>query len=277
MQPRPSTLDGEVGLDSQIRVASVGILATSTLQIEVKGLMIGPLYLHTFIERHSQSPPGPVCISFTSANDLNVHNNTMHDAAWCLSGSGQFDTFTNNEIYNFDHGVGMGGTITTLAVGTNRFHDMANWDPTGAALHHDGVHVFDVGSTTTNGVTVNNNLFDGDQGANVTAEIYLEHASSSGTIENASVFNNVIVIAPTRVSCCGWISFWNTAGSGTGTTGAAYNNSIYGAYVGGTGNCPRFQWLDFDYEREQRYLHLPAASHDHGHGDGHSRRLQLLR
>lgn len=229
-----STANGS-GLANQI--ASVGIEVSTATDIEVKGLLIGPLYLHTSTSDNTQSPPGPIAVHFNGTTTINIHNDTIHDCAWCLTGSTATLTVASNEIYNSDHGVGVGGANSAVNVDGNHFHDWVNWDQSNNALHHDGIHLFDTAGLTFNGANIYNNLFDGDQGANVTAAIYLEHAANTGVIENFTVFNNVAVIDNGRVSCCGWISFWITAGTGTGTTGAAYNNSVYGAYVTGTGNC----------------------------------------
>lgn len=228
-----STANGS-GLANQ--VASVAIEAGSATSIEVKGLLIGPIYTHTLATDNSQSPPGPICIHFVGGNTINIHNNTMHDAGWCVNGNGPTITVSNNEIYNTDHGVALGGTNSTVNINGNHFHDWVNWDQNNNNFHHDGIHLFDQTGLTFNGANEYNNLFDGDEGVNVTAAIYNEHAANTGVIQNITAYNNVVIAKVGRFSNVGWIAFWKTA-TGTGSTGAAYNNTVYGAYVAGSGSC----------------------------------------
>ena len=224
-----STSNG-TGLANQ--VASIAIYAQNATNIEVKGLLIGPVYTHTSTSDLALSPPGAVCMLFQGGAHWKIHNNTMHDVSWCVDGgSATGDTQVyNNEIYNVDHGLGMGGPNTTIVVHDNHIHDFANWDTSNNSFHHDGMHLWGTtGSANTNAQEYNN-LIDGDPGANWTADIYNE-----GLDTGFLMFNNVALVPAGRTSCCGIIDFW---GNGyTGDHNSAYNNTVIGAYVAGNGSC----------------------------------------
>lgn len=225
-----STANG-TGLANQ--VASVGIQAGDANNIEIRNLVIGPIYIHTSTSDLSQSAPGPLCVQFDGANNVSIHNNTMHDAGWCLNGGGGPSTnlnIYNNEIYRVDHGVGIGNANTNINIYANHFHDFANWDTSDNSFHHDGIHLFGVTGAVINGANEYNNLFDGDVGYNTTSWVYNE-----GLTNNIHMYNNVAVMAPGRTSCCGVLGFY---GNGyTGSNNSAYNNTVIGAYVAGTGSC----------------------------------------
>lgn len=230
------------------QIASIGINANNSSDVEIKGLVIGPIYTHTSPSDTSQSPPGPECVSLQSASSILIHNDTMHDAAWCLTGTVATLTVNNNEFYNTDHGLGFGGANSAFNIKQNHFHDWINWDQ-GSTFHHDGIHLWASNGVTFNGATVAGNLFDGDQGTQVTAAIYNEQQSTTGTIENITDADNVVIVHSGRLSCCGWISFYTTASGGTATTGAAINNTIVGYYSAGTGAClDSVGWLLMTFE-----------------------------
>jgi hypothetical protein len=225
-----STANG-TGLANQ--VASIGVEADSANNIEIRNLEIGPLYLHTSTSDHTQSPPGPLCVQFNGANNVSIHNNTMHDAGWCLNGGGGPSTnlnMFNNEIYNVDHGVGIGNSNTNINIYGNHFHDFTTWDTTDNSFHHDGIHLFGVTGAVINGANIYNNLFDGDIGFNETAWFFGE-----GQIQNIKFYNNVGYMAPGRQSGNGVFDY---NGNGfTGSNNSFYNNTVLGAFVGGSGTC----------------------------------------
>lgn len=230
-----STANGS-GLANQI--ASIAILAGGTTNVVIKGLRLGPVYTHTLASDTTQSPPGPIAVDFVGATNITIQNNTIDDCGWCLTGTATTGTFQNNEIYNVDHCLGLGGTNSGITFAHNHCHDFANWDQTGAAFHHDGLHLFSTSTNTFNGANVYGNLFDGDQGANVTSPgMYFESASTGATIENIAAWNNVVITHSGRLSCCGLISFYTTASGATATNGTAYNNTLIGYYQAGTGAC----------------------------------------
>jgi len=215
------------------QVASIAIYAPNSANIEVKGLLIGPLYTHTSTSDLVLSPPGALCAYFSGGSHWKIHNNTLHDASWCISGgsaTGDVQVY-NDEIYNIDHGLGMGGPNNAIVIHDNHIHDFANWDTTNNSFHHDGIHIWGTtGSANTNAQEYNN-LIDGDPGANWTADIYNE-----GLDTGFLMYNNVaLVSAAGRKSCCGIMDFW---GNGyTGDHNSAYNNTVIGVYVAGTGSC----------------------------------------
>lgn len=223
-----STANGS-GLANQI--ASIAIYLNGASNITVKGWQIGPVYLHTSTSDNTQSPPGPVCVYYVGGSEITIVNNTMHDAAWCVNGSGSAILVENNEIYDVDHGIGTGGTGSAYVFDQNHIHDFVNWDTTMNSLHHDGIHIFGTTSLPVNGATESNNLIDGDPGANWTADIFNE-----GQDSNFVMFNNVAIVPATRVSCCGVIGFDGSV-MYPGSNNSAWNNTVYGAYVTGTGSC----------------------------------------
>jgi len=212
------------------QIASVAIEASGSKNVEIRNLMIGPVYVHSSTSDTTQGPPGPVCVRYVNASNLSIHNNTMHDAAWCLNGGGSNFDIHNNEIYHVDHGVGMGNANTSINVYSNHFHDFANWDTADNSFHHDGIHIFGVTNSMVVDANEYDNLFDGDIGNNATAWIYNE-----GLLQNVNMYNNVAYMAPGRYSCCGVLDFF---GNGyRGSNNSAYDNTVLGAYVPGSGSC----------------------------------------
>jgi hypothetical protein len=212
------------------QIPSVGIEAGGSNNVEIRNLVIGPLYVHSSTSDLTQSPPGPVCVHYVNASNLTIHNNTMHDAGWCMNGGGSTFDIHHNEIYHVDHGVGMGNANTAINIHSNHFHDFANWDTTDNSFHHDGIHIFGVTNSIVVGVNEYDNLFDGDIGSNATAWVYNE-----GLVQQIHMYNNVAYMAPGRYSCCGVLGFF---GNGyRGSNNSAYNNTVLGAYVPGSGSC----------------------------------------
>jgi hypothetical protein len=184
-------------------IMSVGITANASNYIEVKNLTIGPLYVHTCNNDESTthsalSPPGAVCVAFNGSNNVTVDGNTLHDAAWCLNGSGNNISVHNNTIYNMDHGLGMGsnansGTMTGIYFYNNNVYGAGIWDTNDNSFHHDGIHLFAYCSNgssfcSANSITniyVYNNHFYGTWGNNVNCLIFFEE-----NIKSAYVFNN---------------------------------------------------------------------------------------
>jgi hypothetical protein len=105
----------------------------------------------------------------------------------------------NNQIYNIDHGIALGGphpgnTLTNVNIYGNSIHDYSNWDNAADTWHHDGVHIWgysDDGSDTIDGVNIYNNKFGGCIGQNVTAHIFLE--GNKGSTSNVAIYNNTFI------------------------------------------------------------------------------------
>jgi hypothetical protein len=212
-------------------INSVAILADGSSNVEIKGLRISNVYVHSSTSDSSTSRT--YCVrAYSFPANLSIHNNTMHDVGWCLDGGGSGLKFYANEVYHMDHGVGTGGPVSNISVYGNHFHDMANWDTTSDSYHHDGVHIF-TDNGAVSGVMEYNNLFDGDTGNNVTAWVYDE--ASVGSFTGLVEFNNVAYEASGRNSCCGVMGLYSDGGSGSGNI--FVNNTIIGpGFTPGTGS-----------------------------------------
>jgi len=214
-------------------ISSVAILANNSNNLTVENLKIGPLYTHVCTADDSSShsalsPPGPVCVQFGGDN-VTITGNVMHDAAWCLFGSGNNLNIGGNTIYNFDHGLGMGidsasGSLSGVYFYKNTLYGANVWDTDDNSFHHDGIHLWAYcasGSgycpnTTITNAYVYDNVFEGNWGNNINAPVFLEE--NIGTVW---VFNNFF----NGSSMIGW-------GTGLCNCNAqtlyAYNNTLLG-------------------------------------------------
>ena len=135
---------------------------------------------------------------------VSIHDNFLHDVAWCVSF--QYDSgpsngviIANNQIYNVDHGIALGGpsdgqTLENVNVYGNSIHDYSNWDTPGDVWHHDGIHIWghnNNASDTITGVNIYNNKFGGCIGQNVTAHIFIE--TNAGGTSNVNIYNNSLI------------------------------------------------------------------------------------
>jgi hypothetical protein len=194
-----ATDNGSPPLDNQ--VASIGIDIGSGGNIEIQNLLIQNLYQHTSFSDISQSSPGPIAVRFYGAGgNINVHNNIMHDMAWCLNGGGNNITVAYTEFYNIDHALAMGLTPNSPATWSgilahdNHVHDLVKWDQSNNGFHHDGFHLFAYCSngqtfcsgTYVTGINIYNNLCDGDWGQSANACVFFE-----GNLQNANIYNNI--------------------------------------------------------------------------------------
>jgi chitodextrinase len=140
---------------------------------------------------------GAKCIRFSGAN-WSIHDNTFHDASWCLyeygNGSDGNEQIYNNNIYNVDHGYTItgGGPYGKIYFHGNHVHDMGLYDACNGC-HHDGIHCFFGGNGTSfAGSYIYDNTFDGTVGTDTTAWIFLEPNSGSACSSSGTwwVFNN---------------------------------------------------------------------------------------
>jgi hypothetical protein len=150
-------------------------------------------------------PGGGTCIYDHGAiTNWTIANNLMHDMGWCISlqydsGTSSGITISNNQIYNIDHGIALGGphpgnTLTNVDIYGNTIHDYSNWDTAADTWHHDGIHIWgynDDGSDTIDGVNIYNNKFGGCIGKNVTAHIFME--GNKGSTSNVGIYNNTFI------------------------------------------------------------------------------------
>jgi hypothetical protein len=190
---------------------STGIVARSCNNCTIKNLTIQNIFIHV-------APANDVannttrCINF-SGSHWHIENNVMHDADWCLvegvSPGGDDIHISNNEIYNINHGWAPSGTTSdnlgSFFFHNNHIHDMANWDSAQNWYHHDGIHCYAIplGGMHFTGLYIYDNTFDGDQGENVTAWIFLEHGQSAQCADptsNVNIFNNKLIYGGTRPS-----------------------------------------------------------------------------
>jgi len=231
--------------------SSLAILATSCNDCEIKNLTISSFYVHTKCEAASGCDvSGSVGDGLTiSGSHWRVDHNVFHDIHWAFIhtyGAGDTDnSIDHNEIYNMDHGIIVAsespGMATNAYIHDNHFHDMANWD-TGAAdaYHHDGIHAWNSaedegapawGSFT--GLYIYNNRFDGTQGNNCTAWIFLEGGynntgrtpwtslfDSPNAFIYGNYFTNSDVGANVQVSIAGPAVVFNNTLIGPSTNGA---------------------------------------------------------
>jgi hypothetical protein len=181
---------------------SNGIEADSSNNLTVEGLAIIDMYVTT---TGVPSGGGGSCIwDHGQATNWTITNNLMHDVSWCInlqydSGTSSGITISNNQIYNIDHGIAIGGphsgnTLTNVNVYGNNIHDYSNWDTPGDVWHHDGIHIWgynDDGSDTITGVNIYNNKFGGCVGKNVTAHIFVE--ANAGNTKNVSIYGNSLI------------------------------------------------------------------------------------
>lgn len=185
---------------------SVGILADGASFITVKNLTIGPLYVHVCTAddttNHSAlRAPGPVAIrNYYGSHDFTISNNTIHDGGWLINGGGNNFRVSGNNLYNMDHGVGVGaaanlGSQTNLYFYGNSIHDAAAWDTDDNSFHHDGIHLFAycadgssfcAGNSISNVFIFNNHIY-GSWPQNTTGALFFE-----GNVRNVYVFNNYL-------------------------------------------------------------------------------------
>jgi len=189
--------------------SSLGILAASCNSCEIKNLTLANFYVHTKCEAASGcDTSGSVGDGLAiSGSHWRVDHNVFHDIHWVLmhtyAAGDTNNTIDHNEFYNMDHGIIVSSEIAGMAdkdyIHDNHFHDMANWD-SGAAntYHHDGIHAWnsaeDEGSPSWGsftGLYIYNNRFDGTQGNNCTAWIFLEGGyDSTGRTPWTSLFDS---------------------------------------------------------------------------------------
>lgn len=173
--------------------------------IEIRNLRIGPSYIHTSTGNSGNDGGGTGCVDDWSGSNWNVHDNLLDDGAWCLnvefaSGTTSNVSITNNYFRNNSHHVAVDGTQTLngITFSGNFFGDMCTsssecWDTTGDDWHGDAIHFYtSAGSGTLENVTINNNIFGGNTGGDVTGQIFSEEFT---TISNVAIFNNLFIMS----------------------------------------------------------------------------------
>jgi hypothetical protein len=192
------------------QLAIYGITASNSENLEIKNLTFQNLYVHTSVNDNSDWGIRPTAIYFNgTGNNISIHDNVFDDVTSAIilggpiSGASNVDIY-GNDFFNYDHGVTISGADTSVSIDgysdvdiyNNHFGSTANWDSTENLFHHDGIHIFHPMNYVLTGLNVYNNLFDGDWGANNTAQIYME-GEYGGTdnpgsgINDTTIFNNI--------------------------------------------------------------------------------------
>lgn len=197
--------------------SSAGIKSYAS-HVEIKNLLIRNIYVHV-------APGGPEdgtlddthlqCIEFGGV-DVSIHNNVMHDAAWCLNeyeDTGRTSDIYSNELYNINHGWALIGPAATsggpFKFRANYVHDYEAWDtdgnpacPSGGCFHHDGIHCFGHAGTPPHiaGLYIYNNKFDTGTALTLTAHVFLEAGSTcADSSSTLYVFNNIFISSTTSM------------------------------------------------------------------------------
>lgn len=197
--------------------SSAGIKSYAS-HVEIKNLLIRNIYVHV-------APGGPEdgtlddthlqCIEFGGV-DVSIHNNVMHDAAWCLNeyeDTGRTSDIYSNELYNINHGWALIGPAATsggpFKFRSNYVHDYEAWDtdgnpacPSGGCFHHDGIHCFGHAGTPPHiaGLYIYNNKFDTGTALTLTAHVFLEAGSTcADSSSTLYVFNNIFISGTTSM------------------------------------------------------------------------------
>jgi hypothetical protein len=207
------------------KLPSIGVLATSCSNCEIKNLAINNIYVHT-------NDLTDNVIDYTTVNGIRisgsnfvVHHNTIHDTGWAIYQPFGNDTnveFHHNTIYNSSHGITIGGyngvTLSTVKIYNNHIYDYSNWDVTSNAYHHDGIHMYGTLNAVATDVDIYNNLFDGNCGDHMTAHIYSEGQGDNSWLRTR-IFNNVLKCT-TEVHGILWVV--------NGANYEFYNNTVIG-------------------------------------------------
>jgi len=184
---------------------------------------------------------------------VTIADNTIHDNCWAIVAE-QNNTDSNvsiygNNIYNMDHGITpkadntFGGSVGPIRIFDNHIHDEALWDTSSDMYHHDGIHCFtsDNGKALHyNGLYIYDNRFDGNTGNNMTANIFIEGGSGSGSTPCADstskiyVFNNIMQVNSDfncGIVCGGNMLLYNDTIIGAGTNEDVCYGTGQGAMV----------------------------------------------
>jgi hypothetical protein len=190
--------------------------------IEIRNLEIGPAYVHTATGAGAADMSGGAgCITAETTRNWNIHDNKLHDGAWCINiqfnnGNMTGVTVANNEMYNNSHHLAVDGgnhALNGFTLSGNYVHDMFNWDTTGDAWHANVVHFFTAANNgTVSNVAIYNNIFGGNTGADVTGMIFNE---STNGYTNFVIFNN-LHIATTSPDAGSSNHFWGPAQCNSG-------------------------------------------------------------
>ncbi len=174
---------------------SIGIEAPSCTGCVINGTTIAGIYTRTSqSDTAFGSSAGGLRGIDISGSGWTIENVTIHDAGWGIvnvfAPGATGDTVSASNIYNVDHGwvptFDGTGSRGSFFFTNNHVHDYANWDSGSLdEYHHDGIHCFTFDSSGApahfTDMVIAGNTFDGNPGQNVTADIFIEGGSGSGS------------------------------------------------------------------------------------------------
>jgi hypothetical protein len=225
--------------------ASNGIDASGSTNVVIKNLTIQNLYVHTSVSDcilgsggiHGSGGAGNVnAVRGDPSTNLHVTNVLANYTGWAFDVYGTGTEIDHSDISNMDHGAAFGGPSSGQKFHDNHVHDMRVWDTTANCYHHDGLHSFS-DNGHVDGLQIYNNVFDGDMGVNVTAQIYIE--GDNGGESNVLIFNNVLLDSSTGTNGHNLLYLVTNGGKVTGA--GIYNNFIYGSSTRNAGTGMGFQ------------------------------------
>lgn len=212
----------------------------------LNNLEIGPMYVRTTIADQAGQGSGIYGFFGSGDQDVQVYNNRMHDAEFCLAVGFMSGTLTdvyvyNNTVYNCATGIvfasgSNNSHASNVLLHDNHVSDGYVWDSTNNRYHCDGFHIWanDSSGVTASGITglkIYNNTIDGKWGTYTTSRIYVEALDNDlPAIINPLIFNNIVnnsapgTVEPTD----GYIYTKGTSNA------QVYNNTVIG--MGGTSN-----------------------------------------
>jgi hypothetical protein len=218
---------------------NAGIIADNCQHCEVRNLLISNIYQHTSVSDDALSgSPYAIGVTTTGNYDLKLHNLILHDAGTAVqyipgTGDAGFQLY-NSDMYNNVYGVAIAGSNslakpTQVLIHDNHIHDSNKWDATGCPYHEGGIHGWSCDNNipacgaVISGLSVYNNLFDGNFGACLSSLILME-----GNSTNSSLYNNAFVPSAYGQANSGLVCL-------VGTNWTVDNNTVVG--LGASSHC----------------------------------------
>ena len=230
---------------------SHGISLGNSSYVIIENLTMANIYQRTGHATEAFDDTTAQCVNWSSsANNIKVDNNLFHDGGWCINGNGDNITWSNNELYNFEHSI-IGAPVHFWMFG-NHLHDWALWDAPCSngpcAYHHDGFHCFAGSGGNTVAGYIYSNQFDGATNSGVSGDgqmnefIFIEGGGSSTTCMvpggKLAIFNNVMIADSTIPQLSN-----DTGNSSAGDSGDIFaNNTVLDVNPGDETGCMVFQY-----------------------------------
>lgn len=227
------------GLANQVN--STGIQANGSHDIEIRGLTIRNLYVHTLATDITVDAQQVNCIQYQGSNVL-IHDNTFNDVGWCLYQNYTADSgvqIYNNTFTNYAHGIVCAGANfiqSDIRIHDNIFGSMANWNTNVDQYHLAGIHCYNGSGGKTQNAYIYNNSFNGSFGTCcITGWIFLEGGTGGGATPwtdatgTAYLWNNIFIANIDVPNGLVTVS--------RGTNHVIYNNTFVGPNAGNNGVC----------------------------------------